>query len=1341
MKPPKDDWVILCSFIFPSQKSEKKIKMLIIVKKTEMPFGGSTGSSRALYNNQQFTTLWLIGGYDCNMNYNPVKSAAATNVDLRVMGGAEIYKTLCVRGNIVGNLCAKKIQVDLITDKSHKGIFVKSNIDMNCLVVGNVKVLEVEIITNKPMANDILMIPQGNVILAPQSNKAYVISNMYISGNINMSNTNINKVNCIDVFKIKNVLSDTVLSEANINPSITDTFDLGNLINKWRHVYTQDITICGNVYGNIHANALPVWVPDATSNLDMHCFTIANCMAFHVHDLYGKSPIEVHDNFNMNSTTLGGDGGRITWQSGIQIGDLNAYAGYSSSIALGKNAIAYGENSVCVGHNSKSYGYQSIVIGYNNMSNVNNNHYYNIGIGSNNFPGVSDLYGYNIVIGYGIANNYTTPNAWNSILIGRNIGTYAYYSLGGNNVAIGNHAMQYQGYYGYGGGHNIAIGYYSMRRGTYGEGIVAIGNDACGSVVNTLKYASYMIGIGSYAGYCMDSYGSIAIGANSTGTVLNSRNQTFSPSYIMAIGYNSMRNVVNSAHYNMAIGHFAMGRTNFEGYAGNKTTGTRNTCVGFSAGQRISNQHRNVFIGHNSGRNAYGSESVSIGYAYKYANNVSNRAVSIGANCTARIEGVGIGYRAYARNGTVAIGELAYGAAYSVAVGLYSDANEYLSIAIGSAYGAYNGVYGPTAAYTGAIAIGCSLYAEGGYVNGPRAEGLSSIAIGGGTNEFSPPNPSYTTRALNAECIAIGKGAIASGINHSGYYGTHCSSIAIGASTRSEFNYGVSIGYGSFADGNASVAILGEVRTNSHDAVAIKGAVIRGRSAVSIGGIARAYRGIAIIGSCGYEGGMLFAPQTECIAIGSKTYATKSRCIALGYDIFVGSGSGGFSGTGLYSVGIGKAVTIYSAESIAIGNNAYIGNAAFPNFDNAYQSIAIGKNAACAFRNSISIGYNAKTHVGSNDCISVGTGALSRSPYCIVIGKDARTLDSTFLNSPASKQSIIIGKNARTNSLTGYGPTYQCYDSVALGTNAYVKRSIGSIAMGLNATVSSFDGVPTSNCIVMGTNAVTRFGIDTISIGSLAHAQSSRNIAIGKSSVSYGGSNCVAIGYDAANYNIGINPGNARNQIAIGRSAETGHDGAIAIGAYAMSKRTSAPFSAKYAICIGGGNGYASRSYALADGSIAIGNTTRSSATNAVAIGSGIVANQINGFFAIHRSPVASASTAAWVGNELVDTVSSARFKQNIIDLEESSNKFDQLRPVRFNAKPEYGNPDENHIGLIAEELNVIYPEFVVYEDDKVTPKSIQYDKLVALLIKELQLEKSRRNDLENRILSLESKV
>jgi hypothetical protein len=1085
-----------------------------------MPSGGSTGSSKSLYNNQQFTTLWLIGGYDCNMHYNPVKSAAATNVDLRVMGGAEIYKTLCVRGNIIGNVCAKKIQVDLITDKKGHGIDVKSNIDMNCFVVGNVKVLEVEIITNKPMSDDILMIPHGNVILAPQSEKTYIISNMYVSGNINMTNTNINNVKCIDVYKIQNIVSNTILSSANIDPTITDTYDLGNLTHKWRHMYTQDITICGNVYGNIHANALPVWVPDATSNLNMHCFTIANCMALHVHDLYGKSPIEVHDNFNMNATILG-NGGRITWNSGVQIGNLNTFAGYSSSIALGKNVNAFGNYSLCVGYNSKSYGYQSVVIGPNVMTNVTGYNYNNVAIGSNNFSQSQYVYGYNVVIGHGIANKYTTSSAYDSILIGRWVGQYAQYSMGKHNIAIGAYAMQYQGYNYYGGSKNISIGFNSTRRGTYGHNNVAIGNDALGSVSGTLKYANNMIAIGDYAGYCLDSSTSIAIGGFAMSSVFSSRNYTFTSKSSLAIGYKSLRNIISGADYNMAIGHFAMGRADSQDYAYFKTTGTRNTCLGFEAGKNISFQNRNVFIGHRAGHYDYGSDSVAIGYTTHYASSVGNKGVRIGANSHVYQNGTGVGFNAYCARGAVSVGKDSHGTGYySISVGILSSANVTSSIAIGSAY--YNFNSGATASGIGAISIGSSIYAEGGYVNGPRSEGVASIAIGCGTNE-TLPTTIQTTRALKAECIAIGRGAIASGVNVGASIDVHCSSIAIGASTRAEYNTSVAIGYSSYVGGNASVAILGNTRhyngNYSHYSVAIGGIVIYGERSVGIVGSASANRSVAIVGTAGYSG-TIFGQQSYCVAIGYVS-AIKNGCVAIGSFTSVGSGSGGFLGTGASSVGIGTGIEIYSRDSIAIGTNAYIGNAIFPNFDNAYQSIAIGKNSSCKSINSIAIGYNA----------------------------------NTYLNA---------------------------YDSVAIGSGA----------------------------------------------------------------------------------------------------------------------------TAKY--------------------------------NNSIAIGNGITTTVAGGCFVRHRSPVASASTAAWVGNELVDTVSSMRFKQNIRDLEASSDKFDQIHPVRFNAKPEFGDPSEDHIGLIAEELEPLYPEFVVYEEDKITAKSIEYDKIVALLIKELQLEKQRRKELENRISALE---
>ena len=62
---------------------------------------------------------------------------------------------------------------------------------------------------------------------------------------------------------------------------------------------------------------------------------------------------------------------------------------------------------------------------------------------------------------------------------------------------------------------------------------------------------------------------------------------------------------------------------------------------------------------------------------------------------------------------------------------------------------------------------------------------------------------------------------------------------------------------------------------------------------------------------------------------------------------------------------------------------------------------------------------------------------------------------------------------------------------------------------------------------------------------------------------------------------------------------------------------------------------------------------------------------------------------------------SSARFKEEINDMGDTSSKLLQLRPVTFYYKPEYD--DGSHLlqyGLVAEEVAKVYPEMVAYGKD-----------------------------------------
>lgn len=93
-------------------------------------------------------------------------------------------------------------------------------------------------------------------------------------------------------------------------------------------------------------------------------------------------------------------------------------------------------------------------------------------------------------------------------------------------------------------------------------------------------------------------------------------------------------------------------------------------------------------------------------------------------------------------------------------------------------------------------------------------------------------------------------------------------------------------------------------------------------------------------------------------------------------------------------------------------------------------------------------------------------------------------------------------------------------------------------------------------------------------------------------------------------------------------------------------------------------------------------------------------------------------------------SASSARFKEDIADLEKDSEALFALRPVRFRYSEEFaGESEERPIqyGLIAEEVAEIYPQLVTY-DAEGKPMTVRYEALTPLLLNEL---KKQRAELE----------
>ena len=93
-------------------------------------------------------------------------------------------------------------------------------------------------------------------------------------------------------------------------------------------------------------------------------------------------------------------------------------------------------------------------------------------------------------------------------------------------------------------------------------------------------------------------------------------------------------------------------------------------------------------------------------------------------------------------------------------------------------------------------------------------------------------------------------------------------------------------------------------------------------------------------------------------------------------------------------------------------------------------------------------------------------------------------------------------------------------------------------------------------------------------------------------------------------------------------------------------------------------------------------------------------------------------------------TYSSIRWKENVVQLQNALDKVNRLRGVGFTWK-ENGKQD---IGLIAEEVGQVVPEVVDWEENGVDARSIDYARLVPLLLEAIKEQQEQIEALKKAI-------
>jgi hypothetical protein len=98
-------------------------------------------------------------------------------------------------------------------------------------------------------------------------------------------------------------------------------------------------------------------------------------------------------------------------------------------------------------------------------------------------------------------------------------------------------------------------------------------------------------------------------------------------------------------------------------------------------------------------------------------------------------------------------------------------------------------------------------------------------------------------------------------------------------------------------------------------------------------------------------------------------------------------------------------------------------------------------------------------------------------------------------------------------------------------------------------------------------------------------------------------------------------------------------------------------------------------------------------------------------------------------------TYSSKRWKTNIQPIENALDKVQRLRGVTFDWKKD----GKHDIGLVAEEVGQVIPEVVAFESNKKDAKSVDYSRLVALLIEAVKAQQKEIESLKATVESLRS--
>jgi hypothetical protein len=252
---------------------------------------------------------------------------------------------------------------------------------------------------------------------------------------------------------------------------------------------------------------------------------------------------------------------------------------------------------------------------------------------------------------------------------------------------------------------------------------------------------------------------------------------------------------------------------------------------------------------------------------------------------------------------------------------------------------------------------------------------------------------------------------------------------------------------------------------------------------------------------------------------------------------------------------------------------------------------------------------------------------------------------------------------------------------------------------------------------------------DTASLNSAMGTNAMFNTTSGANNSSFGadsmysnttGANNTAVGYQALFFNT-TGKGNAAQGVNALYGNTTGIRN-LGIGSNALYTNTTG----SYNIGLGFDAGY---NVTTGSNNIEIGAEGAASDNNTIQIG--VQGTQTNTKIAgIYGTPVSGSAVYITASGQLGVQASSERYKTDIEPMAADTENLGKLRPVTFRYKTD--PKAARQYGLIAEEVEKVYPELVI-RDDKGQVQGVHYEELAPMLLGVVQRQQSELESLRAR--------